>query len=57
MMYKVKGNQYLIGFIFQICFWKLIITYITYIHHRNCHLYASIVKNKTIVNNEDNKSQ
>ena len=45
-MVRLKGTQYFIAFIFQICFWKLIVIYLVYLFHTNSNLYASVIQNE-----------
>ena len=53
-MYNLKGIHYLIGFIFQTFFWKLVLLYVIYYFHKDCNLYAQILKSnnnsKTAIN-------
>lgn len=46
-MVRLNGMQYLIGFIFQICFCKIIVTYLIYLFHTNCNLCATVVLNNS----------
>lgn len=46
-MIQLKGNEYLLGFMFQMFFWKVFLFYVLYHSHKKCNASLEIQKAQT----------